>query len=108
MALKEESIALVPDNISLVDAASVPLVALTAWQAFYSTDPKPSQRILIFSASSGVGLSAVQYAKNLGHYVVGTAGAKNLELVRSFGADEASSARRPVNMICIPDRVCEL
>ena len=95
VALKEESIALVPDNISLVDAASVPLVALTAWQAFYSTDPKPSQRILIFSASSGVGLSAVQFAKNLGHYVVGTAGAKNLELVRSFGADEASSARRP-------------
>ena len=95
VALKEDSIALVPDNISLVDAASVPLVALTAWQAFHSTDPKPSQRILIFSASSGVGLSAVQFAKNLGHYVVGTAGAKNLELVRSFGADEASSAGRP-------------
>ena len=95
VALKEDSIALVPDNISLVDAASVPLVALTAWQAFHSTDPKPSQRILIFSASSGVGLSAVQFAKNLGQYVVGTAGAKNLELVRSFGADEASSAGRP-------------
>eukprot|EP00292_Cryptomonas_paramecium_P014234 CAMPEP_0113698934 /NCGR_PEP_ID=MMETSP0038_2-20120614/23006_1 /TAXON_ID=2898 /ORGANISM="Cryptomonas paramecium" /LENGTH=229 /DNA_ID=CAMNT_0000622193 /DNA_START=42 /DNA_END=727 /DNA_ORIENTATION=- /assembly_acc=CAM_ASM_000170 len=86
---KEEWLAHVPDNLPLAIAGSVPLVALTAWQAFEAADPQPGQRILILSASSSVGLYAVQFAKVKGMHVVGTAGARNLELVRSFGADDA-------------------
>ena len=81
--------AAVPDNLPLEQAGGVPLVALTAWQALHSASAKSGQRILILAASGSVGHLAVQLAKNLGLYVVGTASAKNLDLVRNFGADEA-------------------
>ena len=89
VAAKNEWVAAVPDNLPLEQAGGVPLVALTAWQALHSASPKPGQRILILAASGSVGHIAVQLAKNLGLYVVGTASAKNLDLVRGFGADEA-------------------
>ena len=86
---KNEWVAAVPDNLPLEQAGGVPLVALTAWQALHSASAKSGQRILILAASGSVGHLAVQLAKNLGLYVVGTASAKNLDLVRNFGADEA-------------------
>ena len=88
VAINQDWIALVPDNLPLEQAGGVPLVALTAWQALESAGAKAGQRILITAASGSVGHLAVQFAKSLGLFVVGTAGARNLDLVRGFGADE--------------------
>ncbi|GAB4822682.1 hypothetical protein N2152v2_009728 [Parachlorella kessleri] len=87
--LAEEGwVARVPDNLPLDEAAGVPLVSLTAWQALHQVEPKAGQRVLITAAAGGVGHIAVQLAKSLGLYVVGIAGPKNLDWVKSLGADE--------------------
>jgi NADPH:quinone reductase-like Zn-dependent oxidoreductase len=78
-----------PGNISHVQAAALPLAALTAWQALADTARlSAGQRVLVHAAAGGVGHLAVQIAKAHGAYVVGTASAANHELVRSLGADE--------------------
>jgi len=78
-----------PSNISHVEAAAVPLVALTAWQAIFETAGLESgQRILVHAAAGGVGHMAVQLAKWKGAYVAGTCSAKNADFVKSLGADE--------------------
>ena len=90
VALPEETVALAPDGIPLEEAAGAPVVTLTAWQALEALSPSPSQRLLILSSSGGVGAMAVQLAKGRGLYVVGTAGARNLDYVRGLGADEVA------------------
>ncbi|GAB4822686.1 hypothetical protein N2152v2_009732 [Parachlorella kessleri] len=85
---EEGWVARVPDNLPLDEAAGVPLVALTAWQALNQVPPQAGQRALITAASGGVGHIAVQLAKALGLTVVGVAGTKNLDWVKSLGADE--------------------
>ena len=87
VAVKAEWVAFIPDAVPLNQAGGIPLVALTVWQALLSAYPKPSQRILILTASAGVGTFAVQFAKHLGLYVGGTSGARNLDFVRSLGTD---------------------
>lgn len=78
-----------PANLDHVQAAALPLVALTAWQALVDTARlSAGQRVLIHAAAGGVGHVAVQIAKARGAYVIGTASAGNHELVRSLGADE--------------------
>jgi NADPH:quinone reductase-like Zn-dependent oxidoreductase len=78
-----------PANIDHVQAAALPLVALTAWQALVDTaSVSPGQRVLIHAAAGGVGHVAVQIAKARGAHVIGTASAANHDLVRSLGADE--------------------
>ena len=78
-----------PANIDHVQAAALPLVALTAWQALVDTAAvSPGQRVLIHAAAGGVGHAAVQIAKARGAYVIGTASAANHDLVRNLGADE--------------------
>jgi NADPH:quinone reductase-like Zn-dependent oxidoreductase len=78
-----------PDTIDHVQAAALPLAALTAWQALNDTAHLAAgQRVLIHAAAGGVGHLAVQIAKARGAYVIGTASAKNHDLVRSLGADE--------------------
>lgn len=75
-----------PENISFVEAASLPSVALTAWQGVHEYGKlKSGQTILIHAASGGVGMFAVQFAKDLGAHVIGTASAKNEDFVRSLG-----------------------
>ena len=101
VALKEDTIALVPDGVALDEIAGAPVVTLTAWQSLKAINPKSGQRLLILSASSSVGVMAVQFAKNLGLYVVGTAGAKNLEFVKSLGADEVMIAAIALEFIRI-------
>jgi NADPH:quinone reductase-like Zn-dependent oxidoreductase len=82
-------ITLKPANISHVEAAAVPLVALTAWQAIFETAGlEAGQRILVHAAAGGVGHVAVQLAKWKGAYVAGTCSAKNADFVTSLGADE--------------------
>ncbi|WP_067812806.1 NADP-dependent oxidoreductase [Actinomadura kijaniata] len=78
-----------PAGLSHVEAAALPLAALTAWQALVDTaDVRPGQRVLVHAAAGGVGHLAVQIAKARGAYVVGTARTVNHDFVRGLGADE--------------------
>jgi NADPH:quinone reductase-like Zn-dependent oxidoreductase len=78
-----------PGNTSHEEAAAATLAALTAWQALtVHAQLKKGQRILVHAASGGVGHFAVQMAKHIGAYVIGTSSADNKELVLSLGADE--------------------
>ncbi|WP_223837846.1 NADP-dependent oxidoreductase [Streptomyces venezuelae] len=83
-----------PAALDHVQAAALPLAALTAWQALVDTaGVRPGQRVLVHAAAGGVGHLAVQIAKAKGAYVIGTASAAKHELVRSFGADEVIDYR---------------
>jgi NADPH:quinone reductase-like Zn-dependent oxidoreductase len=78
-----------PASLDHVQAAALPLVALTAWQVLVDTAAvQPGQRVLIHAAAGGLGHVAVQIAKARGAYVVGTASAGKHDLLRSLGADE--------------------
>src|SRR6266566_325388 len=78
-----------PKQIDFDTAASVPVAALTAWQGIFGHGELASgQRILITGASGAVGSMAVQLAKNIGAYVIGTGSERNEEFVRKLGADE--------------------
>ncbi|HLH83234.1 MAG TPA: NADP-dependent oxidoreductase [Trebonia sp.] len=78
-----------PREIDHVQAGALPLAALTAWQALVDTARLAAgQRVLIHAAAGGVGHLAVQIAKARGAHVIGTASARNHDLVRSLGADE--------------------
>ena len=78
-----------PKSISFVEAAAVPLAALTAWTGIFKAGKlQAGQRIFVQGASGGVGSFAVQFAKAKGAYVIGMASAKNLDYVKQLGADE--------------------
>jgi NADPH:quinone reductase-like Zn-dependent oxidoreductase len=88
IAINENDLALKPKNISMVEAASVPLVALTVWQAFIEkADLKKGHKVFIQAGSGGVGTIAIQLAKYLGATVATSTSTANFELVRSLGAD---------------------
>jgi NADPH:quinone reductase-like Zn-dependent oxidoreductase len=79
----------VPDGLDLLEAAAIPLGALTAWQTLVDTaNVGPGTRVLIHAAAGGVGHLAVQIAKARGAYVIGTARAVHHELLREMGVDE--------------------
>ncbi|MFF3223460.1 NADP-dependent oxidoreductase [Nocardia suismassiliense] len=83
-----------PANLDHVQAAAIPLAALTAWQALVDNAAlEAGQRVLIHAAAGGVGHFAVQIAKARGAYVIGTASAPNHEFLRSLGADEVLDYR---------------
>ena len=86
---KVNEVALTPRSISLMEAAAVPLTALTALQALRDrAEIKAGMRVLINGASGGVGSFAVQIAKAMGAaHITGVASGGNEELVRSLGAD---------------------
>jgi NADPH:quinone reductase-like Zn-dependent oxidoreductase len=82
-------VALKPRSLGHIEAAALPLVALTAWQALFETgNLQAGQRVLIHAAAGGVGHIAVQLAKWKGAYVVATASKFNIDFVRQLGADE--------------------
>lgn len=88
IAVKESSLALKPGKLSMVEAASVPLVGLTAWQALVEVaNVRPGQKVFIQAGSGGVGTIAIQLAKYLGAYVATTTSTTNVEWVRELGAD---------------------
>ena len=82
-------LALKPSPVSHEAAAAATLAAMTAWQALVShAKVEKGQKVLIHAAASGVGHYAVQIAKHLGAYVIGTSSAVNKDFVLSLGADE--------------------
>lgn len=88
IAVAENDLALVPTSLSIVEAAALPLVSLTAWQALVErANLQPGQRVLIHAGSGGVGTVAIQLAKYLGAYVATTAGTDNVGLAKQLGAD---------------------
>lgn len=88
IAINEADVALKPKNLSMEEAASIPLVGLTAWQVLVETARlKPGQKVFIQAGSGGVGIFAIQLAKHLGATVATTTSTKNVELVKSLGAD---------------------
>ncbi|WP_159601376.1 NADP-dependent oxidoreductase [Agromyces humi] len=88
LAVDQADLAAVPESITIEEAASLPLVALTAWQAFVEiADVRPGQTVLIHGGAGGVGSIAIQLAKHLGAIVATTASASNADYVRGLGAD---------------------
>jgi NADPH:quinone reductase-like Zn-dependent oxidoreductase len=88
VAVKEAALALKPKSLTMEEAASVPLVALTAWQALVEkAGLKKGQKVFIQAGSGGVGTFAIQLAKHLGASVATTTSTGNLALVKSLGAD---------------------
>jgi NADPH:quinone reductase-like Zn-dependent oxidoreductase len=88
IAVKESSIARKPNNLSMEEAASIPLVALTAWQVLVETAKiKKGQKVFIQAGSGGVGTVAIQLAKHLGAFVATTTSTDNVQWVKSLGAD---------------------
>ena len=86
--VKEASLALKPKGLTMEEAASIPLVALTAWQALVEkANLQKGQRVFIQAGSGGVGTFAIQLAKHLGATVATTTSATNVALVKSLGAD---------------------
>jgi NADPH:quinone reductase-like Zn-dependent oxidoreductase len=88
-AVPAAQLALKPADITHEEAAAACLAALTAWQSLtINYKLKPGERVLIHAASGGVGHYAVQMAKYLGAYVIGTSSASNKDFILSLGADE--------------------
>ena len=82
----EAHFAPMPDNLSFEEAAALPLVALTAWQALGTVRLEPGQgRVLVHAGSGGVGSMAMQIAKARGLHVTTTCSAQNIDLVKEVG-----------------------
>jgi NADPH:quinone reductase-like Zn-dependent oxidoreductase len=95
IAVDQADVALKPNSLSMVDAASIPLVGLTAWQALVEAGcVKPGHKVFIQAGSGGVGTFAIQLAKHLGATVATTTSAANVDLVRSLGADVVIDYKR--------------
>ncbi len=104
ISLPAQTLALKPANMSFVEAASLPLVGLTAAQALDKAGLKAGARVLIHAGSGGVGSFAVQYAKAKGAYVATTASAGRVEMLTALGADEIVDYRSER----IEDRLSEM
>jgi NADPH:quinone reductase-like Zn-dependent oxidoreductase len=89
ITVQESEVAFKPKSFNHIQAGAIPLASLTAWQAIFDTAGlSAGQRILIHGASGGVGSFAVQLAKWMGAYVIGTASARNQPYLRELGVDE--------------------
>ena len=88
IAIKETSLALKPKALTMEEAASIPLVGLTAWQALIQkANLQPGQKVFIQAGSGGVGTFAIQLAKHLGAFVATTTSTANVDWVKNLGAD---------------------
>ncbi len=89
IAVDESLVARKPKNLSFEEAAAVPLAGLTAWEALVQiADVKPGQKVLVHAGAGGVGIYAIQLAKAFGAHVATTVSHRNVEFVRTLGADE--------------------
>jgi len=88
ISINEEDVALKPEKLTMEEAASIPLVGLTAWQALIvKANIQKGQKVFIQAGSGGVGTFAIQLAKYIGATVATTTSAANFDLVKSLGAD---------------------
>lgn len=88
IAVHQDDVAIKPATLTMAEAASLPLVALTAWQALVErAHVQPGQKVLIHAGSGGLGTIAIQLAKQLGAYVATTASTAKVDLVKELGAD---------------------
>ena len=94
VAVDENLVAKKPENLSFEEAASIPLVGLTSWQCLVDVaDIKQGDKVLIHAGSGGVGSFAIQLAKSFGAWVVTTCSTRNVEFVKSLGADKVIDYR---------------
>ncbi len=95
LSITEDDVALKPKELTMEEAASIPLVGLTAWQALIErANLKKGQQVLIHAGSGGVGTLAIQLAKHVGAVVATTTSTANLALVKRLGADIAIDYRK--------------
>ena len=95
IAVKEDDLANKPQSLTMEEAASIPLVGLTAWQALIErAQLKKGQTVLIHAGSGGVGTFAIQLAKHVGATVATTTSTANVDLVRRLGADRVIDYRK--------------
>src|SRR5437762_12961200 len=88
ITMNEDAVAVKPKALTMEEAASIPLVGLTAWQALIQrASLKQGQKVLIHAGSGGVGTFAIQLAKHVGATVATTTSTAYVDLVRSLGAD---------------------
>ena len=88
IAVREDDVAPKPRNLSMAQAASIPLVGLTAWQALVEiAQLKAGQKVFIHAGSGGVGTIAIQLARHLGAHVATTTSPANVDAVKALGAD---------------------
>lgn len=89
VATKEEYITHKPKNLSLQESAGIPLASLTAWQALFDHGKlEAGQKAVIHAGAGGVGLFALQFAKWKGAYTIVTSSERNIDFLKSVGADE--------------------
>lgn len=89
-ATSAEQISIAPSNLDYIEAASLPLAGVSAWQGLVQhVGLKPGQKIFIHGGSGGIGTIAIQIAKNIGAYVATTATGDDMEYVKELGADQA-------------------
>jgi NADPH:quinone reductase-like Zn-dependent oxidoreductase len=94
--VKERDLAAKPEHLNFIEAAAVPLAAVTAWQGLFDHgDLQAGQHVLIHGAAGGVGHLAVQCAKARGARVSTTASKEDMEFVRSLGADQVIDKAEP-------------
>lgn len=88
IAIDESQVALKPKRIDFTAAATLPLVALTAWECLVKrAEIGPGTRVLIHAGAGGVGVMAIQIAKHFGAHVATTASTRNVEFLHGIGAD---------------------
>ena len=88
ISMNENDVAMKPKELTMEEAASIPLVGLTAWQALIErANLKQGQKVFIQAGSGGVGTFAIQLAKHVGAIVATTTSTANLDLVQRLGAD---------------------
>jgi NADPH:quinone reductase-like Zn-dependent oxidoreductase len=95
ISIREDDLALKPEQLTMEEAASIPLVGLTAWQALIERgNLEKGQKVLIHAGSGGVGTFAIQLAKHVGATVATTTSAANADLVERLGADVVIDYRK--------------
>ena len=88
IAIREASLAIKPKALTMAEAASIPLVGLTAWQALVGkANLQKGQKVFVQAGSGGVGTFAIQLAKHLGAFVATTTSTANVDWVKRLGAD---------------------
>lgn len=95
ITVHESEVALMPENLTMEEAAGIPLVGLTSWQTLHDVVRlQQGHKILIHAGAGGVGSFAIQLARHMGAYVAATASESGFALVRSLGADEVIDYRK--------------